>query len=682
LLNSGLRFPLTIFLSAFLLFQVQPILGRYILPWFGGGPAVWTTCMLFFQSLLLAGYAYAHFLTSRRISRVQSWIHIALLAISLVFLPLLPKAELWKPSSGDDPTLGILFLLAATVGVPYLLLSSTGPLLQKWFTISRPGESPWRLYALSNLGSFLALLTYPFLIEPWLRLRTQGFIWSGLYLVFAALCALTAWKVAPRQVSQPDSSQPPSLLTIAFWLTLSACTSALLLGTTNQISQEIAVNPFLWVVPLSLYLLTFILTFEGERWYQRTLFAIGGGIFAPIACAVVGASIIVPLWGQLALYLTALFVGCMLCHGELARSRPEGPYLTAFYLTIAAGGALGGVFVALLAPRIFIEYSEYSIALGLACLLGFLGWLRTGALAQWTSRNFAVRIPLMALLIGGITSLVATVNNSDQPNVQRWRNFYGILRVSERTDDGNGPKLQLTHGRVRHGFQYLKEPQRHWPTSYYGAQSGVGIALKAMERPNRQVAVIGLGTGTLAAWGRQGDTFRFYEINPDVEQVARTKFSYLKDSQARIEVVLGDARVQLEREANSGRVHDLDLIAVDAFSSDAIPLHLLTAECADIYRRRLAPGGVLLLHISNRTLDLEPVAKGLANYLAWSSAMVLSPKDDKTGESSSTWVLISSDPAFLEKPSVHNELTGWTLHARKPILWTDDFASLWPILRF
>lgn len=639
--------------------------------------------MLFFQSLLLGGYAYAHVLSTRIPRRLQSWIHVFLLAVSLAFLPLAPRADLWKPATGEDPTLRILLLLVATVGLPYLLLSSTGPLLQNWFATSAQRKSPWRLYALSNLGSFLALLTYPFLIEPWLSLRTQGLIWSGLYICFAAVCSWTASRL-PHDVTAAESIAPDeslSLKTVLFWIALSACTSALLLGTTSQISQEIAVNPFLWVAPLSLYLLTFILTFDNERWYQRTLFAIGGAILAPVACAVVGALIVVPLWGQLALYLAALFAACMLCHGELARSRPSSRHLTAFYLAIAAGGALGGVFVALIAPRIFLEYSEYTIALGLSCLLGFLGWLRTGALSQWTSRNFAVRIPLMALLIGGFTSLVATVNNTDQPAMQRWRNFYGILRVSERPD-ANGPMLQLTHGRIRHGFQYLQEPQRHWPTSYYGAHSGVGIALHALDRPNRRIAVIGLGTGTLAAYGRTGDIFRFYEINPDVELVARTRFSYLKDSKAKIEVALGDARVQLELEQNHGRVHDLNLIAVDAFSSDSIPLHLLTRECADLYRHRLTPDGVLVLHISNRSLDLEPVAKGLVRYLGWDAAMVISPKEDKTGESSSTWVMISADPNFFEIPSVHNEITGWTLHARAPILWTDDFASLWPILRF
>jgi hypothetical protein len=287
----------------------------------------------------------------------------------------------------------------------------------------------------------------------------------------------------------------------------------------------------------------------------------------------------------------------------------------------------------------------------------------------------------MALLLGGLTSIAAFVTNLDHPGVDRRRDFYGILRVSERGDP-NGRIRQLTHGTIRHGFQYLRAPQRFWPTSYYGAHSGVAIALNALDTPHRRVAVVGLGTGTMAAWGRPGDTFRFYEINPDVVTIARTRFTYLQDSKAAIEIILGDARVQLERELSEGHSHDLDLIAVDAFSSDSIPLHLLTAECADIYRQRLAPGGALLLHISNRTLDLEPVTRGLAEHLGWKGTLFIAPQDEKTGESASHWVLVSPDPAFLAKPSVVSETLGWSLHAGPPITWTDDFASLWHVLKF
>ena len=680
---NALRFPITIFLSAFLLFQVQPIMGRFVLPWFGGGPAVWTNCLLFFQILLLAGYAYAHWLGSRTSTRLQGSLHVALLAASLVFLPIAPRADWWKPASSADPSGQILLLLTATVGAPYLLLAATGPLLQRWFYMSEPARSPWRLYALSNLGSFAALLSYPFAVEPFLRLHTQVWIWSAGYAVFAGLCGWTAWRIraVKPELQIPDlgSGARPAGWTMLFWLALSTCGSVLLLATTNEISQDIAVNPFLWVAALSTYLLTFILVFESNRFYRRALFAAAAGILAPVACVLPSIGSSLAIGTQLAIYLAALFVTCMVCHGELSRSRPSPRYLTAFYLTIAAGGALGGVFVALIAPRTFTEFSEYPAGLAAACLLGFIGWLRTGALAQWTRSNFGVRLPLMALLLGWITSIMAGVTMSNLPSVASARNFYGILRVMDKTDR-NGPLRELRHGTIRHGLQYLNAPQRSWPTTYYGPHSGVATVLNALDSPDRNIAVVGLGAGTLAAWGRLGDTFRFYEINPDVEAMARTWFTFLKDSGARTEIVLGDARVQLERELAAGRAHDFDLIAVDAFSSDAIPLHLLTAECGDIYRRRLKPGGLLLLHISNRALNLEPVARGLADHLGWQPVLLIAGDDYATGESSSSWVLITGNAGFLERSGLQGVNSPWRNATH--LVWTDDFASLWHVLKF
>jgi hypothetical protein len=345
-----------------------------------------------------------------------------------------------------------------------------------------------------------------------------------------------------------------------------------------------------------------------------------------------------------------------------------------FYMTVAAGGALGGLFVALVAPHLFTEFLEYPIGLAAACLLGFVGWLRSGAWALWTRGKLGVRVPLMALLLGGITAVVATVTLSDQPSIASARNFYGTLRVTHQTDH-NGLMRELRHGRTRHGFQYHEYPQRTWPTSYYGPHSGVGIA-----RPNRRVGIIGLGAGTMAVWGRSGDTFRFYEINPDVEKMARDWFTYLHDSKARTEVVLGDARVQLERELAAGHSENFDLLAVDAFSSDAIPFHLLTAECSDVYRRHLAPGGLLLLHISNRVLNLEPVARGMARHLGWKPVLLISGDDQETGESSSSWVLLTSNTDFLERTGLGSVVSPWT--RRTPILWTDDFVSLWHVLNF
>ncbi len=679
-----LRLPVAIFLSAFLLFQVQPMMGRYILPWFGGGPAVWSTCLLFFQVMLLAGYAYAHWLGSRTNVQAQSSVHIVLLAASLVFLPIVPRAHWWMPAASADPSGGILLLLAATVGGPYFLLSATGPLLQRWFHIGEPSRSPWRLYALSNLGSFAALLSYPFAVEPFVKLHTQVSIWSALYAAFVALCGWTAWRMraiaaAPIAAGEQQANARPTVGTVPFWLGLSTCGSTLLLATTNQISQDLAVNPFLWVTALSIYLLTFILAFQSERFYRRAFFACAAGILGPVGCIVPSAAVGLEIGAQLAIYLAALFAACMVCHGELARSRPSPRYLTSFYLTIAAGGSLGGVFVAVIAPRIFAEFSEYPVGLAAACLLGFIGRMRTGALAMWTSRNFAVRLPLMALLLGGITAAMAGVTMSNLPSIASARNFYGILRVTEQNDT-NGSLRELRHGTIRHGFQYLKAPQRSWPTTYYGPHSGAATVLTALDRANRNIAIIGLGAGTMAVWGRLGDTFRFYEINPDVESMARNWFTFLKDSSAQTEIVLGDARVQLERELTAGHSQDFDLIAVDAFSSDAIPLHLLTAECGDLYRRRLKPGGLLLLHISNRALNLEPVTRGLAQHLGWQAVLFVSGDNRETGESSSHWVLLTDNADFLKRSGFDHGNSPWK--NRAPLLWTDDFASLWHVLKF
>jgi hypothetical protein len=680
----AILFPFTIFLSAFLLFQVQPMMGRYALPWFGGGPAVWTNCMLFFQTMLLAGYGYAHWLGSRPNRRTQAWVHLALLGLSLAFLPIAPRAAIWKSAAAGDPSGRILLLLAATIGGPYLLLSSTTPLVQRWFHMKRPEEAPWRLYALSNLGSFLALFSYPLVLEPYFKLSTQTWMWSGLYVIFVALCGWAAWQMrdTPGAAAIGPADTGPSPLDIGMWLALSACGSVLLLGTTSQITQEIAVFPFLWIAPLSIYLLTFILTFESDRWYRRGIFAVLAGVLAPITCSVIILSVAISVWKQLAVYLAALLVTCMVCHGELARSRPSPRYLTAFYLTIAAGGALGGVFAAIVAPRLFSEFSEYPMGLAGACIFGFLSWIRSGAMAQWTGRNFAVRVPLMALMFGGFISMYAAATNK-QPGIEARRNFYGILRVVERSDK-NGRLRELSHGRVQHGFQYLDPQKRLWPTTYYGPHSGVALAIDATPRP-RRVAVVGLGAGTLAAWGRPGDSYRFYEINPNVEPIARKWFTFLADSKAHTSVALGDARIQLEQELREGQSHDFDLIAVDAFSGDAIPMHLLTAECAEIYRQRLAPGGILAVHISNRSLNLEPVTRGLARYLGWEARMVVVVKDlldEHEGESNSRWVLLTQNRETFTHSKIRDTLVGWSTAKDPVIVWTDDFASLWPILRF
>jgi hypothetical protein len=695
---------LTIFLSAFLLFQVQPIMGRFVLPWFGGGPAVWTNCMLFFQSVLLAGYAYAHWLGARRNTRLQTWIHIALLAASLAFLPITPSAAMWKPTGSGDPSGRILLLLLATVGGPYLVLSATTPLLQRWFHLSASGTngtgegSPWRLYALSNLGSFLGLLTYPFLVEPFLTLGGQTRLWSVVYVIFAALCAWVAWSmrdaagVAASQstgaaakaalLQDEEEDRKPAWIDVLLWLGLSTCTSVLLLATTNQVSQEVAVIPFLWIAPLSIYLLTFVLTFESDRWYKRGTFSVLAGVMAAGAGAVLGATTDIDVPVQLMVYLAAMVVVCMLGHGELAYSRPSPKYLTSFYLTISLGGALGGVFAALIAPRIFTEFTEYPIALGATCLFGFLSWMRSGALPEWAKGTMSVRVPLMGLLFGGVIAIFVAVN-LNQPGIDHRRNFYGILRVNERTDQYNGRLRQLTHGRILHGFQFLEGEKKTWPTSYYGPYSGVALGITSFPAA-RKIGVVGLGAGTIAAWGRQGDTFRFYEINPDVEAIANKWFTFMSDSKAKTEIVLGDARLTLERELAAGQANDFDLIAVDAFSSDAIPVHLLTAEAADLYAKRLKPDGILALHISNRTLDLQPVTRGLAKHLGWKAHLIIAVPipGEHDGESTSRWVMLAKDESTLQRARIRDTIPGWSSPQQPALFWTDDFSSLWQVLKF
>lgn len=662
------------------------MMGRYILPWFGGTPAVWSVCMLFFQCILLGGYAYAHWVGSLKSTKTQTSIHVGLLVASLLLLPVAPNPA-WKPAGDDNPELRILILLLASVGGPYFLLSSTTPLLQRWFTLSGASGSGWRLYALSNFGSFLALFSYPFLMEPFLRLQQQSWIWTAGYVGFVGVCGATAWSVRGRQNSEDRIQNDavdlgrPSVWDVVFWLGLAATASTLLLATTNMITQDIAVAPFLWILPLSIYLLSFILTFESDRWYRRMLFAILVGILAPVSAATASAGFVfIPLWGEAAVYLVTLFAVCMLCHGELAFSRPSAKYLTAFYLIVSAGGVLGGVLVALIAPNLFKQFTEYPLGLAATCVLGMIGWFRSGAMGAWVKENFAVRIPMMAMLFGTLGAVALAV----LPNVGKTasdivRNFFGILWVVERTDQA-GDYRQLTHGRIKHGAQYAKEPLRSQPTTYFGPHGGVGVVMTALqqEKPAIDIGVIGLGAGTMAAWGRPGDTMHFYEINPDDEAVARKWFTYLSGSRAKVDVALGDARIVLEREIAAGRKNDFDILVVDAFSSDAIPVHLITEQCADLYKQRLKPGGLLMVHISNRSLNLEPIVRGVAEHLGWNAYNLISRGYAPTGEDGSKWILVTGDEDFTQRTNLQRLVSGWT--PEKPLLWTDDFSSLWHVM--
>ena len=675
----------TIFIGAFLLFQVQPLIAKYILPWFGGGPAVWTAALLFFQMLLLGGYAYAHLSIRQFPPRGQAVLHLALLLAAVALLPITP-AERWKPDTVDAPTLQILLLLTATIGLPFFVLASTSPLMQAWLSRLRSGASPYRLYALSNVGSLLALVSYPLLIEPAFARTTQANIWSGgfaLFAVFTGACAVSIWRHQPNprapahgETQGDHAVRPPSLLTRALWLALPAVASLLLLAVTNQMSQEVAAIPFLWVLPLSLYLLSFIIAFDREKWYYRPVFA---SALIPAMAAVVwilfqeGEA---PLLLQLGVYSLALFVCALACHGELARLKPHPRYLTAYYLTIATGGALGGVFVALVAPVIFNLFLE--LHLGLVACAGVV-LIALNADRQSTLYRYRPRwawISLSVAYLGLAVALMIQVRQSFKAVVTSSRNFYGVLTVQRYDRNTAFELLRMRHGSTVHGTQYLARDKRRWPTTYYGLLSGVGLALvNFKQQAERRIGVLGLGVGTLATYGRPGDYIRLYEINPDVRRIADTHFRYLADSDAQVDIVLGDARLSMEREAPQA----FDILVLDAFSSDAVPVHLLTKEAFDIYLRHLKPDGVIAVHLSSRYFNLEPVVRQLAEHFGLEAAYFSSP-GGALGAFPAKWELLTKNRAFLNAELLRGAARPVPLNQRHVRLWTDDHTNLLPLL--
>jgi len=663
----------TIFLSSFLLFLVQPLIAKLILPWFGGSAAVWTTCMLFFQALLLAGYGYAHLLEKKLgPGRLKPIIHSALLAAAVATLPISPS-EAWKPGGDEEPISRILLLLGASVGLPYLLVASTSPLLQAWFARARPGENPYRLFAVSNLASLIALVGYPFLVEPFLAAHEQVKLWSWLFVGFAVLCAVVAWrtprtrvKVEPTQVAAPLAKQQ-----VGLWLALSATGSVLLLATTNHLTQNVASIPLLWLAPLTLYLLTFIIAFEGRNWYRpQFVWPFVLAWLCGMAWLLVDSDYHYNLPLQLGMFLPGLFLGCLFCHGEIYRLRPEPRQLTKFYLVVSAGGALGGLFVAVVAPLVFDAYYELGIGMTVLALLAATRFAQLGRFQSLAS--LAVLMGVAACAAYDAFSYHRDVRVSE-------RGFYGVLRVKEYGSPGEqGHLRRLVHGTIMHGEQYLE--RRGFITTYYQETSGIGVAIKSRhERGAIRVGVIGLGTGTIAAYGRPGDVYRFYDIDPRVVQLARQEFSFLADSPAKVEIALGDARLTLEREPPQ----NFDVLAVDAFSSDAIPVHLITREALGIYLKHMKRDGIVAFHVSNRFLDLIPVVARIAKEQGAHAVLVNDDPDDEDESlrSRSDWVLVSRDPAALESEPI---VEGGGREAEDQPhwrTWTDDYSNLVQILK-
>ncbi|MBC8324801.1 MAG: hypothetical protein H8E27_04165 [Verrucomicrobia subdivision 3 bacterium] len=819
-------FAVTIFWGAFLLFLVQPLIGKYILPWFGGTPGVWTTCLLFFQCLLLGGYAYAHCLNHFFPLRKQVIIHGVLLALAVITLPITPSESL-KPVGGESPTLQILLLLALSIGLPYLVLSATGPLVQAWFARTHPGRSPYRLYALSNVGSLLALVGYPFLVEPWSSRTSQVNGWSWGMLFYGAACGWLAWRlyrakdVGKVELEESTEESPLSkAMRWLLWLALPACGTALLMATTNKLCLDVAVVPFLWVLPLALYLITFIICFDNPRWYVREYFV---PLLVPLWVGVIWAlkeGVDMGILTQVGLLCGALFVSCMVCHGELYRLRPEPARLTQYFLGISGGGALGGLFVAVLAPLWFDGYWEFHISLWTVGLLFFVAccvrredwrvtkwhlrlillgcWLTVclallkdsslngkwralsvmvpfvvaclltrlvyqqwwGPLRRTESRELyagiigafgALTLTLVALVIAGdslvnskfhylnqfhpgiwvVTALLA-LNAFVWNSVRTWRGwriqwgwaaggwvpvlvalavgliiqardgrgdaiyrergFYGILKISEFSLGDDEFRL-LLNGRITHGYQFTGTEASKRVTTYYGPPTGVGIAVQhfpidANSTQGLRVGVVGLGVGTLAGYAEQGDYYRMYEINPQVVKLSALEvgtFTYLlqaKDRGAEVEVVLGDARLSMEAELRAGKPQGFHVLALDAFSSDSIPVHLLTREAVAIYLKHLDPKGVLAVHISNRYLDLEPVVRRLAREFGL-TMMVVNNLDGGIDEEwvyGSAWVLLGRDPEFFETAALFGYPFADLTEDEDSPLWSDDYASIFRIM--
>jgi hypothetical protein len=653
----------TVFNGAFLLFSVEPLMGRLILPWFGGSAAVWSACMLFFQGCLLAGYAYADWSSRRLNPRTQAVVHVVLLASSLVFLPVRLNPSI---AATQMPPLRIALMLGLAIGVPYLVLSATSPLIQLWYSRAR-GSAPYRLYALSNLASLLALVSYPAVIEPHLTGPTQILAWSGGFLIFAALCGVAAF-FASRDASQnPDleTRQSVALASKLLWITLAAIPSALLLATTNHLCQNVAAIPFLWVVPLAAYLLSLILCFDYDSPRRHRAFL---WLTPPALAAMAYAS----LHGSFStnprllapLFTAGLFIACMTFHGELVRRKPPSNQSTSFYLMLSLGGALGGLLIVLVAPVLLSGVFELPLLLTASALcLQFLYYRRRWYLdAAWAATSIAVLVFAMA-----------QIRTFSSGNRVAMRNFYGALRiVDQQTVDGSLSRV-MVHGTIAHGTQFQDPIRSKQATTYYAPGTGAWLALEALRHGPQSVALIGLGAGTLAAYAKPGDHYVFYELNPQVIDLARREFTYVRAPE--VEIIEGDGRLAL---LNDPQVYDI--VVLDAFSGDSIPTHLLTREAVQIYLHHLTADGILAMHISNSVLDLESPVAGLAQDAGLTAVLVHTPADPKMDRSEAIWALMSRNPKRLQDTQLNQVARPMNVPPGHRV-WTDDYSNLFQLLK-
>lgn len=697
----------TIFVGAFLLFQVQPMIAKIILPWFGGVPAVWTSCMLFFQLLLLVGYAYAHFLAETVRPKVQAVVHGLLVVLALTLVNIYPDAS-WKPAGDVEPVSSILLLLAVHVGLPYFLLAATSPLMQHWFSLACPDRSPYRLYALSNLGSLLALLSYPFLFERMFTSPRQTELWAYGFYLFAAVtvyCALllTGRAAIAQEVedkSAIEAGEKPGWHRWLLWFALAACGSTMLLALTNHICHDISVVPFLWIAPLVVYLLSFILCFESSRFYSSPKYILVYLGFCALLCDREMASILVGPWTAVVMTiggsLALLFISCMVCHGELVRLKPAPRYLTSFYLMISAGGAFGGVFVSVVAPNIFSSFLEFPLGLSAICfLLLLIAYYDKSEVFSFLNSKLRWAAATLIMFSLSLFLMKSLALGGSKPLLQE-RNFYGVVRVREADkDDPLNHRLSQSNGNVTHGVQYTHEDKQLTPLSYYSKNSGAALAFELFPKETpRTAGLIGLGVGTLAAFGRTGDEFLFYEINPIIISQAYEVFHYLPRSPAQIRVVSGDGRLSLEREDT----RKFDILAIDVFSGDAIPVHLLTKEAFELYLDRLQPDGAIVINITNAYLDLFPVVKKLIEHFGLDMVEVYDDlgkdeeeekekkkkekdKDDDDPYYRSVWVVLSKNQDYLERIRAVGVRGAKRKQEREVRLWTDNYSNIFDILK-
>jgi len=593
---------------------------------------------VFFQSVLLAGYAYAD-LTTRLGARRQALLHVALLVVSLACLPIIASSG-WKPQGEEEPISRILLLLVATIGLPYFLLSTTTPLLQSWYWRRWQQNVPYRLFALSNFASLLALLGFPVLFEPAFDLSQLGWGWSILFAAFALLCAGTAWMSMNGFDPAEKNAAPKAAKAIPakdqlLWLALSAMGSVMLLAVTNHVTQNVSSVPFLWVLPLALYLITFILVFDHPRWYLRTALLAALVVLLPAMAYYIPS---LDLRVAAPLYMAGMFVACMVCHGELARLKPDPAHLTRFYLMMSLGGALGAVLVAVVAPLVLRGYFELGIAL---VLLGALFALRVRGVAKWG-----------VLAVLGATIVLVVRGGHDYTSGIRVmeRDFYGVVRTADHLSPV--PYRSMYHGAIMHGGQLLGDSFRNTPADYFSPDSGYGRVFTSLREMNPKkplnVGVIGLGAGVIAAWMKPGDALTFYEISPRVVDIARREFTYLADTPAKTELVMGDGRLSLEREPARG----YDVLGIDAFSGDSIPMHLVTREAMALYVKHLKPDGVIVFQATNRYIDLLPVVKRLAAEFGFEALNISDSPDAEDGPeywySSTDQVIVTRNRKLLE----------------------------------